>query len=96
MQELSIPWQRRSGSGFGRGTRLLQYITDGDKSYAATIVLGASTVTDDVEGAVETTASLIEIARLRIRPLGKNLRNVGKIMQRPSSIHDKVDYGVYI
>ena len=33
--------------GFGNGTRLLQYITDGDKSYEATIVLGASTVTDD-------------------------------------------------
>jgi tRNA pseudouridine55 synthase len=38
--------------GFGNGTRLLQYITDGDKSYTATIVLGASTVTDDHEGEV--------------------------------------------
>ena len=38
--------------GFGNGTRLLQYITDGDKSYTATIVLGASTITDDREGEV--------------------------------------------
>ena len=38
--------------GFGNGTRLLQYITDGDKSYQATVVLGASTVTDDSEGEV--------------------------------------------
>ena len=28
--------------GFGNGTRLLQYITDGDKSYQATVVLGAA------------------------------------------------------
>lgn len=33
--------------GFGNGTRLLQYITDGDKSYRATIRLGIATVTDD-------------------------------------------------
>jgi tRNA pseudouridine55 synthase len=38
--------------GFGNGTRLLRYITAGDKSYKATIVLGASTVTDDMEGEV--------------------------------------------
>ena len=44
--------------GFGNGTRLLQYITDGDKSYVATIVLGASTVTDDSEGEIlESTDS---------------------------------------
>ena len=33
--------------GFGNGTRLLQYVTNGDKSYLATVVLGASTITDD-------------------------------------------------
>ena len=42
--------------GFNNGTRLLQYITDGDKSYQATVVLGASTVTDDFEGEVIATA----------------------------------------
>ena len=48
--------------GFGNGTRLLQYITDGDKSYTATIVLGASTLTDDHEGEVtsQTDASNVE------------------------------------
>ena len=40
--------------GFGNGTRLLQYITDGDKSYQATVVLGAATVTDDVESEVKS------------------------------------------
>jgi tRNA pseudouridine55 synthase len=38
--------------GFNNGTRLLQYITDGDKSYQATVVLGVSTITDDFEGEV--------------------------------------------
>ncbi|TRZ84890.1 MAG: tRNA pseudouridine(55) synthase TruB, partial [Streptomycetaceae bacterium] len=48
--------------GFGIGTRLLQYITDGDKSYSATVVLGQSTVTDDAEGEVLTKASTEQLA----------------------------------
>lgn len=53
--------------GFGNGTRLLQYITDGDKSYTATIVLGASTLTDDHEGEVtsQTDASGVEDAAIK-------------------------------
>ena len=47
--------------GFGNGTRLLQYITDGDKSYVATIVLGASTVTDDKEGEVIATTHAADV-----------------------------------
>ena len=47
--------------GFGHGTRLLQYITDGDKSYRATIALGAATITDDVEG--EVISSPIKFGR---------------------------------
>ena len=38
--------------GFGNGTRLLQYITDGSKSYQATMLLGISTVSDDADGEV--------------------------------------------
>ena len=70
--------------GFGNGTRLLQYITDGDKSYAATIVLGASTVTDDSEGEVleSTDASKVEDAEIS-RVLATM---VGTIAQRPSSV----------
>ena len=53
--------------GFGNGTRLLQYITDGDKSYIATIVLGASTVTDDSEGEIleSCDASKVEDAEIK-------------------------------
>ena len=57
--------------GFNNGTRLLQYITDGDKSYQATVVLGAATITDDVEG--EQIHE--ELAKM-----------CGTIMQRPSSV----------
>ncbi|CAN2208248.1 TruB Pseudouridine synthase [Candidatus Nanopelagicaceae bacterium] len=70
--------------GFGNGTRLLQYITDGDKSYVATIVLGASTVTDDSEGEIleSTDASKVEDAEIK-RVLATM---VGTIAQRPSSV----------
>jgi tRNA pseudouridine55 synthase len=70
--------------GFGNGTRLLQYITDGDKSYTATIVLGASTVTDDHEGQVlvSTDAHAVDDAQVK-RIL---LAMVGTISQRPSSV----------
>ena len=70
--------------GFGNGTRLLQYITDGDKSYVATIVLGASTITDDSEGEIleSTDASKVEDAEIK-----KVLATmVGTIAQRPSSV----------
>jgi len=70
--------------GFGNGTRLLQYITDGDKSYTATIVLGASTVTDDHEGEtlVSTDAHAVDDAEIK-RILSTM---VGTISQRPSSV----------
>ena len=70
--------------GFGNGTRLLQYITDGDKSYTATVVLGASTVTDDREGEIlkETDSSLITD-----KEINDGLATmVGEIQQRPSSV----------
>ncbi|NCA19488.1 MAG: tRNA pseudouridine(55) synthase TruB, partial [Actinobacteria bacterium] len=41
--------------GVGNGTRLLQYITDGKKSYEGVIRLGSATTTDDLTG--ETVSS---------------------------------------
>jgi tRNA pseudouridine55 synthase len=70
--------------GFGNGTRLLQYITDGDKSYSATIVLGASTVTDDHEGEVLTSADTSKVSDEDIHKYLKLM--VGTIAQRPSSV----------
>ena len=70
--------------GFGNGTRLLQYITDGDKSYMATIVLGTSTITDDHEGEVIKTSDTSTVVDEDIRKyLGEM---VGVIQQRPSSV----------
>ncbi|MFM2154117.1 MAG: hypothetical protein RL382_18 [Actinomycetota bacterium] len=70
--------------GFNNGTRLLQYITDGDKSYQATIVLGASTITDDFEGAVIATADASDITDDQIHAELNTMR--GTFMQRPSSV----------
>ena len=70
--------------GFGNGTRLLQYITDGDKSYVATIVLGASTVTDDKEGEVIANTNAADVADSEIAQVLKTM--VGTIAQRPSSV----------
>lgn len=70
--------------GFGNGTRLLQYITDGDKSYQATIVLGASTVTDDHEGEVLSRTDASSVTDQEISTILASM--VGTISQRPSSV----------
>jgi tRNA pseudouridine55 synthase len=70
--------------GFNNGTRLLQYITDGEKSYMATVVLGAATVTDDFEGEVISTADASSITDEQINAVLDTMR--GTFMQRPSSV----------
>ncbi|NBR93624.1 MAG: tRNA pseudouridine(55) synthase TruB [Actinobacteria bacterium] len=70
--------------GVGQGTRLLQYITDGKKSYQGTIRLGAATTTDDLTGEVifENFAGLSSISEKKIIDL--LAKQVGEIYQRPS------------
>ena len=70
--------------GFNNGTRLLQYITDGDKDYSATIVLGATTVTDDAEGEVISTADASGITDQQIND--ELVKMKGVISPRPSSV----------
>jgi tRNA pseudouridine55 synthase len=70
--------------GFNNGTRLLQYITDGDKDYSATIVLGAATVTDDAEGEVISTVDASGITDQQIND--ELVKMKGVISQRPSSV----------
>jgi len=70
--------------GFGNGTRLLQYITDGDKSYTATIILGAATITDDREGEVVSEVDASQITDEQIKT--GLTKMVGEIQQRPSSV----------
>ena len=43
---------------FGEATKFAQYVTDADKTYFATIKLGATTTTGDAEGDVLTTAQV--------------------------------------
>jgi tRNA pseudouridine55 synthase len=70
--------------GFNNGTRLLQYITEGDKSYTGTIVLGASTTTDDHEGEVISTADASKVSPEDIKRVLATM--VGEIMQRPTNV----------
>ena len=70
--------------GFNNGTRLLQYITDGDKSYTATIVLGAATTTDDHEGEIISTADASQVSDEEIKQILATM--VGEIMQRPTNV----------
>jgi tRNA pseudouridine55 synthase len=70
--------------GFNNGTRLLQYITDGDKSYTATIVLGAATTTDDHEGEIISTADVTRVSDDEIKKILAGM--VGEIMQRPTNV----------
>jgi tRNA pseudouridine55 synthase len=70
--------------GFNNGTRLLQYITEGDKDYLATIVLGSATVTDDSQGEVVTSTDASHISDEQIKDEIAKMR--GTILQRPSSV----------
>jgi len=73
--------------GIGDATRLLQYVVDGSKSYDATLALGKSTVTDDVEGDLLTVAPSSALEALSDLAIFESLqKQVGKILQRPSSV----------
>jgi len=71
--------------GVGNGTRLLQYITDGKKSYEGVIRLGSATTTDDLTG--ETVSSnLIGLSEITDDAISSALDlQVGEIYQRPSN-----------
>ena len=73
--------------GAGRATRLLGHLALRDKRYLATVRLGASTVTDDVEGDVLTAAPAEAVQALDDADIEAALaRLVGTIQQRPSSV----------
>lgn len=70
--------------GIGRATRLLGHIAAADKSYDATIRLGQSTVTDDAEGDVVSSASAAQVGEDDIRAAIAGF--VGDIDQVPSAV----------
>ena len=73
--------------GVGIATRLLTYITDGKKTYEATILLGKSTHTDDKEGDLTFTADNAAISKISDDQIKDELAKfIGNIKQRPSSV----------
>ena len=70
--------------GVGRGTKLLTFLVGCDKGYAATVRLGASTVTDDAEGEVVSSTSAGHLTRADIEAAVVPL--TGAISQVPSAV----------
>jgi tRNA pseudouridine55 synthase len=70
--------------GVNRATRLLTYVIGSEKSYAGTIRLGQSTVTDDAEGDVTATAATDGVTDEGIR--AGLAAQTGEIDQVPSAV----------
>jgi len=70
--------------GVNKATRLLTYVIGADKSYAATIRLGVSTITDDAEGEVVGSVSAAAVADDAV--LGALTAQRGEIDQVPSAV----------
>jgi tRNA pseudouridine55 synthase len=73
--------------GVNRATRLLGHLQVADKSYEATVLLGASTTTDDAEGEVVSTASTSDLAAVTAEAIEAAMAGFrGEISQVPSKV----------
>jgi tRNA pseudouridine55 synthase len=73
--------------GINAGTKLLTFLVGATKTYEATIRLGASTITDDAEGEVTSTADGSAVDALTLEKIESALNALrGEIMQVPSSV----------
>ena len=73
--------------GVERGTKFLAHVVTHDKRYEATVRLGVSTLTDDLEGEVLSEASPEALQALTEQDIRDAFAaQVGEIMQRPSSV----------
>ncbi|MFM6977441.1 MAG: tRNA pseudouridine(55) synthase TruB [Micrococcales bacterium] len=70
--------------GIDSGTKLLTFLVGANKTYEARIRLGASTITDDAEGEITSSADASQIVKSQIEAALAELR--GEIMQVPSSV----------
>ncbi len=70
--------------GVGRATRILGHLSLGEKSYAATIRLGASTVTDDADGEIVGGADASGVTPATLAAETGAL--TGQIRQVPSTV----------
>lgn len=73
--------------GLNRATRLLGHLQLADKSYDATILLGATSSTDDAEGEIVPTASAAELAEVTAEAIETAIAAYrGSISQVPSKV----------
>ena len=73
--------------GLGRATRLLGHLALGDKTYAATVRLGMTTVTDDAEGDVVEIADGEAVDAITRADVEREIAHLtGPIAQVPSSV----------
>ena len=73
--------------GIESATKLLTFIVGADKTYEATIRLGASTITDDREGEILNQASASQIAQVTDEQVIAELSKLrGVIQQVPSAV----------
>ncbi|NJP68246.1 tRNA pseudouridine(55) synthase TruB [Streptomyces spiramenti] len=70
--------------GLGRATRLLGHLALTEKEYLGTVRLGQSTVTDDAEGEVTSSAGAADVARADLDR--EVARLTGDILQVPSKV----------
>ena len=70
--------------GVGRATKLLTYLVGADKTYTATIRLGATTLTDDAEGEVLARADASGVTLEQVRAGVRAL--MGTFDQVPSAV----------
>jgi len=70
--------------GVERSTKLMNHLILTDKTYLATIRLGAATDTDDAEGTVLSSAPAADLDPAAIQAAIASL--TGEILQRPSSV----------
>jgi tRNA pseudouridine55 synthase len=70
--------------GVGRATRLLTYLVAVDKSYRATIRLGAETVTDDIEGEIIGRRDVHGLSPAAVAAGIRDL--IGPLQQVPSAV----------
>lgn len=73
--------------GLNRATRLLGHLQLADKSYDATILLGASSSTDDAEGEISPVASAGDLAAVTVESIEAAVTGFrGEISQVPSTV----------
>lgn len=65
----------------GQATRLVEYLSEADKSYLAEVVLGVQTETDDLEGAIVRLAAPPSLTRAELQAILAGF--TGRQLQRP-------------